>query len=65
MNTTTNASTLDVFQAAAWLDEVWNSTAHAISADLIKWQCTTWGSGAVAQTGQTPPSLTWSLPRSN
>ncbi|MFC7723613.1 hypothetical protein ACFQW6_00750 [Nocardioides sp. GCM10028917] len=44
--TTTNAATaLDVFQAAAWLDDLWNSTAHALSADLIKWQCTTWGSG--------------------
>lgn len=35
----------DVFAAARWLDELWNSTAKAVSPTLIEWQCTTWGSG--------------------
>jgi hypothetical protein len=37
--------TLDVFEAARWFDELWNSTAKAVKADLLAWQCTTWGSG--------------------
>ena len=35
----------DVFGAARWLDQLWNSTAKAVSPDLIEWQCQTWGSG--------------------
>ena len=44
MNTTID-DTPDVFQAAAWLNGVWNSTAHAVTPDFIRWQCRTWGSG--------------------
>ena len=65
MNTTTNASTLDVFQAAAWLDEVWNSTSTRSAPTSSSGSALPGGADAVAQTGQTPPSLTWSLPRSN
>jgi hypothetical protein len=36
----------DVFTAARWLDEMWNSSARATAADQIEWQCRTWGSGA-------------------
>lgn len=36
---------MDVFEAAAWLDDLWNSTARAVSATEIEWQCRTWGSG--------------------
>lgn len=36
---------LDVFAAARWLGELWNSSATAVSADRIEWQCNTWGSG--------------------
>lgn len=35
----------DVFAAARWLDDLWNSAARAVSPNLIEWQCTTWGSG--------------------
>ena len=35
----------DVFEAARWFDGGWNSTAKAVTADLIEWKCTTWGSG--------------------
>ena len=35
----------DVFAAARWFDELWNSTAKAVSPDEVEWQCTTWGSG--------------------
>lgn len=35
----------DVFAAARWLSDVWNSSAVALSLDRIEWQCNTWGSG--------------------
>ena len=37
--------TTDVFAAARWFDELWNSTARAVSPEDVEWQCTTWGSG--------------------
>jgi hypothetical protein len=37
--------TLDVFAAARWFDSLWNSSAKAVSAEEVEWQCTTWGSG--------------------
>lgn len=43
---TTTALPADVFGAARWMDELWNSTARAVSPELIEWQCNTWGSGA-------------------
>lgn len=36
----------DVFAAARWLDELWNSRARAVGPHEIEWQCRTWGSGA-------------------
>jgi hypothetical protein len=36
---------LDVFDAALWFDSLWNSRARAVSAEVLEWQCTTWGSG--------------------
>lgn len=38
-------NSVDVFEAARRLNELWNSSAHAVSADHIEWQCDTWGSG--------------------
>ena len=35
----------DVFAAARRFGEEWNSTARAVSPNLIEWQCNTWGSG--------------------
>lgn len=35
----------DVFVAARWLADLWNSSAKAVSSDEIEWQCNTWGSG--------------------
>ena len=35
----------DVFAAARWLGELWNSTAKAVSLTEVDWQCSTWGSG--------------------
>ena len=35
----------DVFAAARWLGAQWNSSARAVSAHEIEWQCDTWGSG--------------------
>ncbi|WP_457253647.1 hypothetical protein [Pedococcus sp. P5_B7] len=35
----------DVFRAAHWLDSQWNSSAKAVSATEVAWQCDTWGSG--------------------
>jgi hypothetical protein len=35
----------DVFAAARWFDSLWNSSARAVSAEEVEWQCTTWGSG--------------------
>jgi hypothetical protein len=35
----------DVFAAARWLGAQWNSSARAVSAHEVEWQCTTWGSG--------------------
>jgi hypothetical protein len=35
----------DVFAAARWLGQLWNSSAKAVSAHQIEWQCNTWGSG--------------------
>jgi hypothetical protein len=35
----------DVFAAARWFDSLWNSSAKAVSAEELEWQCTTWGSG--------------------
>ena len=39
------ANPIDVFAAARWLGELWNSTARAVSLDTVEWQCKTWGSG--------------------
>lgn len=36
---------MDVFAAARWFEDLWNSTARAVSAELIEWRCRTWGSG--------------------
>jgi hypothetical protein len=36
---------VDAFAAARWFEMLWNSTARAVSADRVEWQCTTWGSG--------------------
>ena len=36
---------IDVFAAARWLGELWNSSAKAISPDEVEWMCGTWGSG--------------------
>lgn len=35
----------DVFRAACWLGSLWNSSAKAVSATEVAWQCDTWGSG--------------------
>lgn len=43
--TVTETVPTDVFAAARWLDSLWNSNARAVSADLVEWQCNTWGSG--------------------
>ena len=44
INTETEAP-VDVFAAARWLDDLWNSSARAISPDEVEWMCGTWGSG--------------------
>jgi hypothetical protein len=36
---------IGVFAAARWFNGVWNSTAKAVSVDMLEWQCSTWGSG--------------------
>jgi hypothetical protein len=45
--TATSTETLgsDVFAAAQWFDDLWNSSARAVAADEIEWHCATWGSG--------------------
>jgi hypothetical protein len=35
----------DIFAGAQSLDQIWNSSAHAVGPDEILWQCDTWGSG--------------------
>jgi hypothetical protein len=40
-----DALAIDVFTAAGWFGSLWNSSAKAVSAEEIEWQCTTWGSG--------------------
>jgi hypothetical protein len=35
----------DVFAAARWFGSLWNSSARAVSATELEWQCNTWGSG--------------------
>ena len=39
-----DSASTDVFAAARWLDSLWNSSARAVSANGIEWQCRTWGS---------------------
>lgn len=39
------APTYDVFEATRRLDDLWNSRARAVGADMIEWECKTWGSG--------------------
>ncbi|WP_270889682.1 hypothetical protein [Pedococcus sp. 5OH_020] len=41
----TVAAAGDVFGAACWLDSLWNSSAKAVSATEVAWQCDAWGSG--------------------
>ena len=36
---------VDVFTAARQLDDLWNSSARAVSPQKIEWMCRTWGSG--------------------
>lgn len=35
----------DVFEVAAWLEELGGRPAKAVSADMVEWMCSTWGSG--------------------
>jgi hypothetical protein len=35
----------DAFEAASWLDGGWNSSAKAVTADLVEWKYRAWGSG--------------------
>ena len=35
----------DVFDVAAWLEELGGGPAKAVSADMVEWMCSTWGSG--------------------
>lgn len=35
----------DVFTAARWFDDLWNSSAKAVAHDSVEWHCNTWGSG--------------------
>lgn len=44
-NKTPNEAPVDVFAAARWLDDLWNSSAKAVSPEEIAWQCNTYGSG--------------------
>jgi len=43
--TATVVAAADVYIAARWLDELWNSSARATAPDEIEWRCRTWGSG--------------------
>jgi hypothetical protein len=42
---TSTEPSVDVFAAARWFDELWNSAARAVAVDMVEWQCSTWGSG--------------------
>jgi len=40
-NNTPNEAPVDIFAAARWLDDLWSSSAKAISPDEIEWMCGT------------------------
>lgn len=45
MTDTHRADVTDIFSAASWFDDLWNSTARAVSPSTLEWQCCTYGSG--------------------